>query len=148
MAHSLLLAGAAAGMDVRVASPPGFAPIDQVVRRAAEIARGTGGSVTVTGDPHAAAEGADVLYTDVWASMGQEQEASSRALVFQPYQVNAALLARAAADAMVLHCLPAHRGEEISAEVLDGPHSAVWDQAENRLHAQKALLAFLLRHQP
>jgi len=144
MAHSLLLAGALAGMHVRVASPPGFEPIEQVVRRAGEIAATTGGSVEVTTDPIAAADGADVLYTDVWASMGQEAEAASRLLVFQPYTLDQRVVDAAADDVVVLHCLPAHRGEEISAEVIDGPHSAVFDQAENRLHAQKALLAFLL----
>jgi ornithine carbamoyltransferase len=144
MAHSLLLAGALAGMHVRVASPPGFEPIDQVVRRAGEIAATTGGSVGVTTDPLAAADGADVLYTDVWASMGQEAEAASRLLVFQPYALDQRVVDAAADDVIVLHCLPAHRGEEIAAEVIDGPHSVVFDQAENRLHAQKALLAFLL----
>ncbi len=144
MAHSLLLAGALAGMHVRVASPPGFEPIDQVVRRAGEIAATTGGSVDVTTEPLAAADGADVLYTDVWASMGQEAEAASRLLVFQPYALDQRVVDAAADDVVVLHCLPAHRGEEIAAEVIDGPHSVVFDQAENRLHAQKALLAFLL----
>jgi ornithine carbamoyltransferase len=144
MAHSLLLAGALAGMHVRVASPPGFEPIDQVVRRAGEIAAVTGGSVEVTTDPLAAADGADVLYTDVWASMGQEAEAASRLLVFQPYALDQRVVDVAADDVIVLHCLPAHRGEEIAAEVIDGPHSVVFDQAENRLHAQKALLSFLL----
>ena len=147
MAHSLLLAGALAGMHVRVASPPGFEPIDQVVRRAGEIAAATGGSVDVTTDALAAADGADVLYTDVWASMGQEAEAASRLLVFQPYTLDQRIVVAAADDVIVLHCLPAHRGEEIAAEVIDGPHSAVFDQAENRLHAQKALLAFLLDRQ-
>ena len=144
MAHSLLLAGALAGMHVRVASPPGFEPIDQVVRRASEIAATTGGSVTVTTDPLAGADGADVLYTDVWASMGQEAEAASRLLVFQPYALDQRVVDAAANDVIVLHCLPAHRGEEIAADVIDGPHSVVFDQAENRLHAQKALLTFLL----
>jgi len=144
MAHSLLLAGALAGMHVRVASPPGFEPIDQVVRRAGEIAAPTGGSVGVTTDALAAADGADVLYTDVWASMGQEAEAASRLLVFQPYALDQRVVDAAADDVVVLHCLPAHRGEEIAAEVIDGPHSVVFDQAENRLHAQKALLSFLL----
>jgi len=144
MAHSLLLAGALAGMHVRVASPPGFEPIDQVVRRAGEIAASTGGSVGVTTDALAAADGADVLYTDVWASMGQEAEAASRLLVFQPYALDQRVVDAAADDVVVLHCLPAHRGEEIAAEVIDGPHSVVFDQAENRLHAQKALLSFLL----
>ena len=148
MAHSLLLAGALAGMHVRVASPPGFEPIEQVVRRASEIAVATGGSVEVTTDPLAAADGADVLYTDVWASMGQEAEAASRLLVFQPYILDQRVVDAADDDVVVLHCLPAHRGEEIAAEVIDGPHSAVFDQAENRLHAQKALLAFLLAASP
>jgi ornithine carbamoyltransferase len=144
MAHSLLLAGAIAGMHVRVASPPGFEPIDQVVRRAYEIGEHTGGSSVVTNDPVQATHGADVLYTDVWASMGQEGETVSRTLVFKPYQLDDRAVESAAADVIVMHCLPAHRGEEISASVIDGPHSVVFDQAENRLHAQKALMAFLL----
>jgi ornithine carbamoyltransferase len=144
MSHSLLLAGAIAGMNVRVASPPGFEPIDQIVRRAREIADAHGGSVLVTNDALDAAESADVLYTDVWASMGQEGEASSRILIFRPYALDARLVAAAHPDVIVMHCLPAHRGEEIAAEVIDGPHSVVFDQAENRLHAQKALLSFLL----
>jgi ornithine carbamoyltransferase len=145
VAHSLLLAGAAAGLHVRVASPPGYQPEGGVVARASLIAAASGGSVLVTDDPQTATAGADVLYTDVWASMGQEHEAAERAALFAPYQLDTAALHNAAADAIVLHCLPAHRGEEIAAEVLDGPQAAaVWDQAENRLHAQKALLAFLL----
>jgi ornithine carbamoyltransferase len=144
MSHSLLLAGALAGMNVRVASPPGFEPIDQIVRRAREIADAHGGSVLVTNDALDAADGADVLYTDVWASMGQEGEASSRILIFRPYALDARLVAAAHSDVIVMHCLPAHRGEEIAADVIDGPHSVVFDQAENRLHAQKALLGFLL----
>jgi len=144
MAHSLLLAGALAGLHVRVASPPGFEPIDQVVRRATEIAEATGGSVRISNDAHDAAAGADVLYTDVWASMGQESEASSRLLVFQPFALDSGVVAAAANDVIVMHCLPAHRGQEIAADVVDGPHSVVFDQAENRLHAQKALLAFLV----
>jgi ornithine carbamoyltransferase len=143
VAHSLLLAGAKLGMHVRVATPPGFEPIPQVVQRAQEIARESGGSVDVGNDPHTAATDADVLYTDVWASMGQEAEAGERALVFPAYQINQKVLALAADGAIVLHCLPAHRGQEITDEVLDGPQSAVWDQAENRLHSQKALLLFL-----
>ena len=144
MAHSLLLAGALAGMHVRVASPPGFEPIEQVVRRANEIGEHTGGAAVVSNDPVQATRGADVLYTDVWASMGQESEAESRLLVFQPYMLDERAVDSAADDVIVLHCLPAHRGEEIAAGVIDGPHSVVFDQAENRLHAQKALLAFLL----
>ena len=144
VAHSLLLAGVAAGMRVRVATPRGYEPIDQVVRRANQIGEQTGGVATVTHDPLEAVTGADVLYTDVWASMGQEEEAESRHLVFQGFQLDDRMLEVAHDDAIVLHCLPAHRGEEIAASVIDGPQSAVWDQAENRLHAQKALLAFLL----
>ena len=144
MAHSLLLAGALAGMHVRVASPPGFEPIDQVVRRARELGDAHGGTVLVTNDALEAAEGTDVLYTDVWASMGQEEEATNRGLVFRPYALDERLVAAADSDVIVMHCLPAHRGEEIAADVIDGPHSVVFDQAENRLHAQKALLSFLL----
>jgi ornithine carbamoyltransferase len=144
VAHSLLLAGAAAGMTVRVATPNGYEPSAGIVERARLIGAATGGAVEVGTDPLALSSGADVLYTDVWASMGQEAESAARAAVFQGFSVDARLLDVAADDAVVLHCLPAHRGEEISADVLDGPHSAVWDQAENRLHAQKALLSFLL----
>jgi len=144
VAHSLMLAGAAAGMRVRVATPPGYEPIDQVVQRARHIATETGGAIVVTRDPIEAATGADVLYTDVWASMGQESEAQSRLSLFQGYQLDDRAIDVAGDDVVVLHCLPAHRGEEIAASVIDGPSSAVWDQAENRLHAQKALLAFLL----
>ena len=142
--HSLLLGGAMAGMRVRVATPAGYEPIPQVVQRAEELAAGSGGGVEVGNDPAAAVDGADAIYTDVWASMGQEAEHDERVLVFMPFQVNADLVARAAADAIVLHCLPAHRGEEITDEVIDGPRSVVWDQAENRLHSQKALLLWLL----
>ena len=140
VAHSLLLGGAKAGMRVRVATPPGFEPIPQVVQRATEIAAGAGGAVEVSNDPVEAAMHADVLYTDVWASMGQEAEADERLLVFTPYRVTRPLVETAADDVVVLHCLPAHRGQEIDADVIDGPRSAVWDQAENRLHTQKALL--------
>jgi ornithine carbamoyltransferase len=140
VAHSLLLAGTKTGMHVRVATPPGFEPIPQVVHRAEEIAGETGGSVELTHDPEEAATGAHALYTDVWASMGQEEEANERALVFPAYQVTQKLVDLAAPDVIVLHCLPAHRGLEITDEVIDGPHSVVWDQAENRLHTQKALL--------
>ncbi len=144
VANSLLLAGVAAGMRVRVASPRGYEPIAQVVRRANQIGQKTGGAAVVTNDPLEAARGADVLYTDVWASMGQEDEAQSRLSLFRGYQLDDRLVEAAHPDVIVLHCLPAHRGEEIAASVIDGPHSAVWDQAENRLHAQKALLAFLV----
>jgi ornithine carbamoyltransferase len=143
MAHSYLLGGATAGMHVRVAAPTGYQPDPAVVARAQQIAAVTGGSATVFDDPAAAGKGADVLATDVWVSMGQA-DAPERTAALTPYQINADLLAGAAPDALVLHCLPAHRGEEITAEVIDGPASAAWDQAENRLHAQKALLAWLL----
>lgn len=143
VAHSLLLAGAKAGMHVRVATPPGFEPIPLVSHRAAEIARAQGGSIQVGNDAKVAADGADVLYTDVWASMGQEDESDERSLVFPAYRIDDSLVGVAAPDAIVLHCLPAHRGQEITDEVIDGPRSAVWDQAENRLHSQKALLLFL-----
>lgn len=144
MAHSYLLAGATAGLHVRVAGPEGFDPDPDVVARAAEIATGTGGSVTVLRDPHEAATGADVLATDAWTSMGMESDGIDRLTPFRPYQINKELLAAAAPGAIVLHCLPAHRGDEITDEVMDGAQSAVLDQAENRLHAQKALLAWLL----
>jgi ornithine carbamoyltransferase len=143
VAHSLLLAGAKAGMRVRVAAPPGFEPIPQVVNRAAEIASETGGTVEVLHDPMDAARDADVLYTDAWASMGQEAETDERELVFRSYQIDEKLVSTASPDVVVLHCLPAHRGMEITDEVIDGSRSAVWDQAENRLHTQKALLLFL-----
>jgi len=142
--HSLLLGGAKAGMRVRVATPPGFEPIPLVVNRAREIASETGGAVELTNDPFEAARGADVLYTDVWASMGQEAEADERALVFPAYRIDQKVVDLAAPDAIVMHCLPAHRGQEITDEVIDGPRSVVWDQAENRLHTQKALLLWLL----
>ncbi|MGS2617034.1 ornithine carbamoyltransferase [Micromonospora sp. LZ34] len=144
MAHSYLLAGATAGMHVRIAGPAGFQPHPDVVARAEKIAAGTGGSVRVLVDPVEAVEGVDVLTTDTWTSMGQEDDGLDRITPFRPYQINAELLGHAAPGAIVLHCLPAHRGEEITDEVLDGPRSAVFDQAENRLHAQKALLTFLL----
>jgi ornithine carbamoyltransferase len=144
VAHSLLLGGAKAGMEVRVATPPGYEPIPLVVRRAEEIAAETGGAVVITNRPADAARGATVLYTDVWASMGQEGEANERSLVFQGFQLDQDAVALAAEDVIVMHCLPAHRGQEITDEVIDGPHSVVWDQAENRLHSQKALLLWLL----
>ncbi|WP_375493417.1 ornithine carbamoyltransferase [uncultured Jatrophihabitans sp.] len=144
MANSYLLGGATAGMHVRLGGPAEYAPDPAIVARAAELAAQTGGSVTVTDDAHAALDGADVVATDTWVSMGQEDEAAQREAPFVPYAVTADALEYAAADALVLHCLPAYRGKEITAAVLDGPRSAVWDEAENRRHAQKALLAFLL----
>lgn len=143
MAHSYLLGGATAGMHVRVAAPDGYQPDPGIVAAAQRIAAETGGSAAVVGDPALAVKGADVLATDVWVSMGQ-QDAPARRQALAPFQVSGELLALAADGAIVLHCLPAHRGEEITAGVIDGPASAVWDQAENRLHAQKALLAWLL----
>ncbi|MCT2586977.1 ornithine carbamoyltransferase [Actinophytocola gossypii] len=144
MAHSLLLGGATAGMHVRIAGPQGFHPHGEVLLDAKHRAQETGATVTLLSDPHAAVDGADVLVTDAWTSMGQENDGKDRVSPFRPFQVNAELLARAAPGAIVLHCLPAHRGAEITDEVLDGPASAVWDEAENRLHAQKALLAWLM----
>jgi ornithine carbamoyltransferase len=147
MAHSYLLAGATAGMHVRVAGPAGFDPSPAVVARATTIAARTGGSVTVVRDPVEAAGSADVVATDTWTSMGQEADGRDRSTPFRPYQINKDLMAAAATHAVVLHCLPAHRGEEITDDVMDGPQSAVLDQAENRLHAQKALLTWLLDHE-
>jgi ornithine carbamoyltransferase len=142
--HSLLLGCAKSGMHVRVATPPGFEPIPQIVQRATEIAEQTGGGVLLTNDPIEASAGADVLYTDVWASMGQESETAARALVFPAFALDGEKVAVARPDVTVMHCLPAHRGHEITDDVIDGPHSVVWDQAENRMHTQKALLLWLL----
>jgi ornithine carbamoyltransferase len=144
MAHSYLLGGATAGMHVRIGSPDAFQPDPAVLKRAGEVAAETGGSVLWTPDAAAAADGADVLVTDTWVSMGQEDEYDARTAPFLPYALDQAAVDRAADDAVVLHCLPAYRGKEIAAEVIDGPRSAVWDEAENRLHAQKALLTWLL----
>jgi ornithine carbamoyltransferase len=144
MAHSYLLGGATAGMHVRIGSPEEYQPDPAVLKRAGEIAAETGGSVSWNADPAAAVDGADVVATDTWVSMGQEDEYDARVAPFLPYAVDEAAVARAADDAVVLHCLPAYRGKEIAAEVIDGPQSAVWDEAENRLHAQKALLVWLL----
>jgi ornithine carbamoyltransferase len=144
MAHSLLLGGTTAGMHVRIGAPAGFQPHPDVLLDAKRRGDATGGSVSVLDGPHAAVDGADVLVTDAWTSMGQETDGKDRISPFRPLQLNADLLARAAPGAIVLHCLPAHRGMEITDEVLDGPASAVWDEAENRLHAQKALLAWLV----
>ncbi len=146
MAHSYLLGGATAGLHVRIGSPASFQPDPSVVKRAEEIAAETGGSVHWTDDAAAAADGADVLVTDTWVSMGREDEYDARVAPFLPYAVDDAALARAADDAVVLHCLPAYRGKEIAASVIDGPQSAVWDEAENRLHAQKAVLIWLLEN--
>jgi ornithine carbamoyltransferase len=144
MAHSLILGGVTAGLHVTVAAPDGFAPDPALVAAAERRGEATGASVTVTTDADAAAAGADVLVTDTWTSMGQEDDGLDRVKPFRPFQVNARLLALADPEAIVLHCLPAHRGHEITNDVLDGPASAVWDEAENRLHAQKALLVWLV----
>lgn len=143
VAHSLLLGCALVGINVRIATPADFKPLTEIVEQAKTIALPET-EITVTEDPEAAAKGSHVIYTDVWASMGQESEANSRIPIFQPYQVNEQLLSLADPEAIVLHCLPAHRGEEITTDVIEGSHSKVWDQAENRMHAQKALLASLL----
>lgn len=144
MAHSLMLGGVTAGIHVTIAAPAGFEPdphfVDAAKRRASE----TGATVTLTDDAQAGADGADVLVTDTWTSMGQENDGLDRVRPFRPFQVNADLLKRADPEAIVLHCLPAHRGHEITDEVIDGPQSAVFDEAENRLHAQKAMLVWLL----
>jgi len=144
LSHSYLLAGATAGMHVRVAGPEGYLPRLDIVADAERIAAQTGGSVLVTTSAHKAVGGADVLATDTWVSMGQEDETAQRQRLFGDYAIDAAALASADPDAVVLHCLPAYRGKEIAAEVIDGPQSIVWDEAENRLHAQKALLTWLL----
>jgi ornithine carbamoyltransferase len=143
--HSLLLGCAAVGVDLVAATPEAYRPRPEVVAAARTLAAGSGSSIELTTEPAAAARGADALYTDVWVSMGDEAEAAARKTAFQGYQVNAKLLALAAPGAFVLHDLPAHRGEEITDEVLDGPRSAAWDEAENRLHAQKAILELFLR---
>jgi ornithine carbamoyltransferase len=144
VAHSLMFGGALAGMDVRVATPPDHSPFPQVVERATSLALERGGRVSVTDVVAEAATGADVLYTDVWTSMGKEDEAKARRDVFERYRIDQRAVDLASDDVIVMHCLPAHRGDEISADVIDGPRSIVWDQAENRLHAQKALLLWLL----
>lgn len=144
VAHSLLFAGAKSGMHVTICAPKGYQPDPEVFAAATEAATETGARLELSESPLAAASGADVLYTDVWTSMGQEAEQAARMAAFEGYQINQAVLAKAAPHAVVLHCLPAHRGEEITNDVIEGPQSAVWDQAENRLHVQKALLCALL----
>jgi ornithine carbamoyltransferase len=144
MAHSLMLGGVTAGVHVTIAAPAGFEPHSEFVVAAEQRALQTGATVRVTNVPKAAANGADVLVTDTWTSMGQENDGLDRVGPFRPFQLNADLLSLAGPEVVVLHCLPAHRGFEITDEVIDGPQSAVWDEAENRLHAQKALLVWLL----
>ena len=144
VAASLLFAAAKVGMDIALASPEGYELGDDVVKLGREFAAQSGSKIKLLTDPAAAVRGADVIYTDVWVSMGQEEETEKRLKDFVPYQVNAALVAQAKPDVMVMHCLPAHRGQEITDEVADGPHSVLFDQAENRMHAQKAILALLM----
>jgi len=144
VANALLAAAAKVGMDVAIACPPGYEPKAAYVEAARQIGEKTGAAVTVTHDPLEAVAGADAIYTDVWTSMGQESESDERLQVFQPYQVNEALVKAAKPDYIFLHCLPAHRGEEVTAGVMDGPNSMVFEQAGNRLHAQKAILVSVL----
>ncbi|MGB3788672.1 MAG: ornithine carbamoyltransferase [Phormidesmis sp.] len=143
VAHSLILGCALVGMNVRIATPAGYEPDEVILKKAESIAQGRS-EVIVTTDPKAAVEGAHALYTDVWASMGQEDLAQTRVPVFEPYQINESALAIAHKDAIVLHCLPAHRGEEITEVVMEGKQSRIWNEAENRMHAQQALLAAVL----
>jgi ornithine carbamoyltransferase len=144
VAHSLMLGGAKAGMDVRIAAPAGYQPLPAVLERSRELAQQNDGTVDVVEEASEAAAGADILYTDVWTSMGQEAAQKERTQALAGYQIDAALVDKASSEVIVMHCLPAHRGEEIAADVIDGPHSVVWVQAENRLHSQKALLGWLL----
>ncbi|MDV3000205.1 MAG: Ornithine carbamoyltransferase [Chroococcopsis gigantea SAG 12.99] len=144
VANSLLLGGALMGMNVHIGSPEGYLPDREIVEKARSICEGTGGNILITTDPAEAVKNSKVIYTDVWASMGQEDLADSRIPVFQPYQVNESLVEKADPAAIILHCLPAHRGEEITEGVMEGERSRIWDQAENRMHAQKALMVSLL----
>jgi ornithine carbamoyltransferase len=148
VAKSLMYASALAGMEFAIASPPGYQLREADVKRASAISERTGGKIGLFKDASLAAHDADALYTDVWASMGQEEEASVRAGIFPPYQLNSGLVALASPDVLVMHCLPAHRGQEITDDVIDGPHSVVFDQAENRMHAQKGILVELLSSAP
>ena len=142
--HSLMFAAARAGITMAVAVPEGYEPNPEIIRQAQEDGRETGYSFELTHDPYAAVRGADAVYTDVWASMGQETEKDKRAKIFAPFQVNRALMAEAKPDAVFMHCLPAHRGDEVTDEVIDSPQSVVFDEAENRLHAQKAIMLSLM----
>lgn len=144
VAHSLLFGAVKVGMDIVLAVPNGYEPNGEIVRLAKEYAKKINSKVEVIHDPKVAVDGADIIYTDVWTSMGFEEEKEIRKNIFKPYQINQSLVSRAKDDVIILHCLPAHRGEEITDEVIDGPHSVVIDQAENRLHAQKGVLALLL----
>lgn len=144
VAHSLMFGSVKVGMDLVLATPSGYEPRSEIIEKAKEDAQKIGSKLEIIQDPREAANGADIIYTDVWTSMGFEQESETRKIAFKPYQVNQDLVSKAKDDVIILHCLPAHRGEEITDEVIDGPHSVVIDQAENRLHAQKAVLALLL----
>jgi ornithine carbamoyltransferase len=144
VAHSLLLTCACLGSSIRIATPKGYSPNAQIVADARKIAKETGARIELLTDPHAAVDGADAVYTDAWASMGQEHEAARRAEIFRPYQVNRELMAEAAPHAAFMHCLPAHRGEEVTDEVMDSDNSVIFEQAENRLHVQKSILYLLL----
>lgn len=144
MANSLMHGGAKFGMHVTIACPKGYEPDASMVREAMNDAKASGARIEVVNDPYEGVKGADVVYTDVWASMGQEAEAIERAKIMQPFQVNSQLMAAAKPDAIFLHCLPAHRGEDVTDEVIDGPQSVVWDEAENRMHVQKAILALVM----
>jgi len=144
VANSLLIGGSILGLDVAIASPNGYEPMKEVVDIAMNFAKRSGSKILITNNPSEAVKDADVLYTDVWASMGQEEEHDKRVAIFKPYQLNSDIVNKAKEDVIVMHCLPAHRGEEITDEVLDGPHSVVFDQAENRLHIQKAILSLLV----
>jgi ornithine carbamoyltransferase len=144
MAHSLMLTAACLGTSIRVATPKGYEPNSRIVADARKIAKATGARIEVMSDPHAAVAGADAVYTDAWASMGQEEESARRSEVFPPYQVNEMLMAEAAPQAPFMHCLPAHRGQEVTDEVMDSENSVIFEQAENRLHVQKAILYLLL----
>jgi ornithine carbamoyltransferase len=144
VAHSLMLGAAKLGMDISIGCPKGYEPSEYVLNKTLKAAEHTDSKVVITEDPHKAVENADVIYTDVWASMGQEAEHEKRVKIFAPYQINSELVSKAKSDVMVMHCLPAHRGEEITDEVMDGKNSAVFDEAENRLHVQKAILYLLM----
>ncbi len=143
--NSLMMGCAMSGVSLHVATPKEYAPKKAIIEKSSAYARKTGAKIEVSNDPYKAAENADYIYTDVWVSMGQENDEEKKIKAFQAYQINDTLLSKAKKDAKVMHCLPAHRGMEITGEILDGPRSVVWDQAENRLHAQKAILLKLLR---
>ncbi|MDE5412593.1 ornithine carbamoyltransferase [Alkalihalobacterium chitinilyticum] len=145
VAHSLVIGAAKVGMDVAVATPAGYEMNQDIVEKAFEVAKSTGSTIKITNDPVEAVTNADIIYTDVWASMGYESEQKDRELAFGPYQVNSELVSHAKNDYIFLHCLPAHRGEEVTADIIDGQHSVVFDEAENRLHVQKAILASVIK---